>query len=211
MKAILPINAKPANFDLFNFDHDFILGGCPQSFLRINGRFVPAVGAEVVTSHGVGYIERRTGDNTCIVRIVDFDEAPVTLWKGGDKSQPYEVAREDYVARLSDLYNNRLYLEATWLLQRYGDTKANQAKADSLLSLEIDADCFEARVGDDCLGAVEFAYRRAEAPKLRDRKKSRAELKAERKALEAEADAYLEDLEDAGFIADELAEFYGDE
>lgn len=211
MKAILPVGAKPANFDLFNFDHDFILGGSPQSFLRINGRFVPAVGAEVVTSHGVGYIERRTGDNTCIVRIVDFDESPVTLWKGGDKSQPYEVAREDYVARLSDLYNNRLLQEASWLVEKYGDTKKTNEKVDLLLALALDSDCYEVRVGDDCLGADEFAYNVAKAPKLRDRKLSRAELKAKRKALEAEADAYLEDLEDAGFIADELAEFYGDE
>ena len=211
MTATLPAGATPANFDLFSFAHDFVLNGTPMVFARYNGLLLPALGAEVITSHGIGYVERITGDRTVIVRIVDFEETPVTLHKGGNKSQPYEVAREDYVARLADLYNNRLYLEATWLLQRYGDTKANQAKADSLLSLEIDADCFEARVGDDCLGAVEFAYRRAEAPKLRDRKKTRAQLKAERKALEAEADAYLEDLEDAGFIADELAEFYGDE
>jgi hypothetical protein len=204
MTATLPAGAKPANFDLFTFAHDFVLDGTPMVFSRYNGHLLPALGAEVITSHGIGYVERITGDRTVIVRIVDFETTPHVLRSG-------EVSQEDYVARLADLYNNRLYLEATWLLQRYGDTKANQAKADSILSLEIDADCFEARVGDDCLGAVEFAYRRAEAPKLRERKKTRAELKAERKALEAEADAYLEDLEDAGFIADELAEFYGDE
>ena len=210
MKAILPVGAKPANFDRFNFDHDFILGGAPQSFLRINGRFVPAVGAEVLTSHGVGYIERRTGDNTCIVRIVDFDETPVTLWKGGDKSQPYEVSREDYVARLSDLYNNRLLSEAAWLVEKYGDTKKTNEKVEALLALALDSDCYEVRVGDDYLGADEFIYNVAKAPKLRDRKLTRAELKAKRKALEAEADAYLEDLEDAGFIADELAECFGE-
>ena len=204
MTATLPAGAKPANFDLFTFAHDFVLDGTPMVFSRYNGHLLPALGAEVITSHGIGYVERITGDRSVIVRIVDFETTPHVLRSG-------EVSQKDYVARLADLYNNRLYLEATWLLQRYGDTKANQAKADNILSLEIDADCFEARVGDDCLGAVEFAYRPVEAPKLRDRKKSRAELKAERKALEAEADEYLEDLEDAGFIADELAEFYGDE
>ena len=204
MTATLPAGAKPANFDLFNFAHDFVLNGTPMTFARYNGHLLPALGAEVITSHGIGYIERFTGDRSVIVRIVDFETAPVQLRSG-------EVSRKSYVARLSELYNNRLYLEATWLLQRLGDNKINQAKADDLLNLAIDTDCYEARVGDDCLGAVEFAYGRAEAPKLRERKKSRAELKAERKALEAEADAYLEDLEDAGFIADELAEFYGDE
>ena len=203
MIATLPAGATPANFDLFNFAHDFVLNGTPMTFTRSRGHLLPAIGAEVITSHGIGYVERFTGDRTVIVRIVDFETTPVKLQSG-------EESRESYVARLAELYNNALFLDATWILQRYGNTKANQAKADKLLSLEIDEDCFEARVGDDCLGAVEFSYGRAEAPKLRERKKTRAQLKAERAALEAEADAYLEDLEDAGFIADELAEFYGE-
>jgi len=204
MKAILPAGAKPANFDLFAFDHDFILNGTPMVFARYNGHLLPALGAEVITTHGIGYVERITGDRSVIVRIVDFDDAPVKLRSG-------EVSQKDYVARLSELFNNNLYLEATWLIARLGNTKANQAKADDLLSLAIDADCFEALVGDDCLGATEFAYGVAQAPKLRERKKSRAQLKAERKALEAEADAYLEDLECADFFADEVAECFGDE
>ena len=118
MTATLPAGATPANFDLFSFAHDFVLDGVPMVFARYNGHLLPALGAEVITSHGIGYVERITGDRSVIVRIVDFEETPVTLHKGGNKSQPYEVAREDYVARLSDLYNNRLYLEATWLLQR---------------------------------------------------------------------------------------------
>jgi len=201
MKATLPAGATPANFDLFNFAHDFVLDGTPMVFARYNGHLLPALGAEVITSHGFGYVERITGDRSVIVRIVDFDDAPHVLLSG-------EVSQKDYVARLADLYNNRLYLEATWLIARYGDNKANQAKADSILSLEIDADCFEAIVGDDCLGAVEFAYRLADAPSLKERRKSRAELKAEREALELEAELLLEASD---FIADELAEFYGDE
>jgi len=201
MKAILPAGAKPANFDLFNFAHDFVLDGTPMVFARYNGHLLPALGAEVITSHGFGYVERITGDRSVIVRVVDFDDAPHVLLSG-------EVSQKDYVARLADLYNNRLYLEATWLIARYGDTKANQAKADNILSLEIDSDCFEAIVGDDCLGAVEFAYRLADVPNLKERRKSRAELKAEREALELEAELLIESSE---FIADELAEFYGDE
>lgn len=201
MTATLPAGAKPANFDLFNFDHDFILNGTPMVFARYNGHLLPAVGAEVITSHGIGYVERFTGDRTVIVRVVGFEDAPHVLRSG-------EVPQEDYVARLAELYNNRLYLEATWLIQRYGDTKANQAKADKLLSLEIDSDCFEACVGDDCLGATEFCYAPAEAPSLRNRRKSRAELKAERKALELEAELLMEASD---FVADELAEFYGGE
>lgn len=203
MKAILPAGAKPANFDLFAFDHDFILNGTPMVFARYNGHLLPALGAEVITSHGIGYVERITGDRSVIVRIVDFETAPHVLRSG-------EVSQKDYVARLSELFNNNLYLEATWLIARFGNGKAIQAKADDLLSLAIDADCYEAVVGDDCLGATEFAYGVAQAPKLRERKKSRAQLKAERKALEAEADAYLEDLECADFFADEVAECFGE-
>lgn len=193
----LPQNATRANFDLFPFAHDFVLDGVPKIFTRFNGRLVPAVGAEVITSHGIGYIERATGDNTVIVRIVDFETTPVKLQSG-------EVSRESYVARLADLYNNALFLEATWLLQRLGDTKANRAKADQILSLAIDDDCFEARVGDDCLCATEFLFESAVAPKLRDRKKTRQELKAEQRAYEAE---FSDDEDTPDWISSELEDF----
>lgn len=193
----LPQNATRANFDLFPFAHDFVLDGVPKIFTRFNGRLVPAVGAEVITSHGIGYIERATGDNTVIVRIVDFETTPVKLQSG-------EVSRESYVARLADLYNNALFLDATWVLQRYGDTKANRAKADEILSLAIDDDCFEARVGDDCLGATEFLFESAVAPKLRDRKKTRQELKAEQRAYEAE---FSDDDDAPDWISSELEDF----
>ena len=193
----LPQNATRANFDLFPFAHDFVLDGVPKIFTRFNGRLVPAVGAEVITSHGIGYIERATGDHTVIVRIVDFETAPVKLQSG-------EVSRESYVARLADLYNNALFLDATWVLQRYGDTKANRAKADEILSLAIDDDCFEARVGEDYLGATEFLFESAVAPKLRDRKKTRQELKAEQRAYEAE---FSDDEDTPDWISSELEDF----
>ena len=193
----LPQNATRANFDLFPFAHDFVLDGVPKIFTRFNGRLVPAVGAEVITSHGIGYIERATGDRTVIVRIVDFETAPVKLQSG-------EVSRESYVARLADLYNNALFLDATWLLQRLGDTKANRAKADEILSLAIDDDCFEARVGEDYLGATEFLFESAVAPKLRDRKKTRQELKAEQQAYEAE---FSDDEDTPDWISSELEDF----
>src|SRR6056300_432410 len=101
MKATLPAGATPANFDLFNFAHDFVLNGTPMVFARYNGHLLPALGAEVITSHGFGYVERITGDRSVIVRIVDFDDAPHVLLSG-------EVSQKDYVARLADLYNNRL-------------------------------------------------------------------------------------------------------
>ena len=166
-------------------------------FSRYNGHLLPAVGAEVITSHGIGYVERFTGDRTVIVRIVDFETTPVQLQSG-------EVSRESYVARLADLYNNALFLDATWVLQRYGDTKANRAKADQILSLAIDDDCFEARVGDDCLGASEFLFESAVAPKLRDRKKTRQELKAEQRAYEAE---FSDDDDAPEWLSAELEDF----
>ena len=193
----LPQNATRANFDLFPFAHDFVLDGVPKIFTRFNGRLVPAVGAEVITSHGLGFIERATGDRTVIVRIVDFESTPVTLQSG-------EVSRESYVARLSELYNNNLMIEASWLIQRLGDTKANRAKVDALLNLALDDDQFEARVCEDYLGATEFIFESAVAPKLRERKKTRQELKAEQRAYEAE---FSDDDDTPDWISSELEDF----
>jgi len=203
----LPQNATPANFDLFPFAHDFVLDGVPKTFTRFNGRLVPAVGAEVITSHGIGFIERATGNNTVIVRVVDFFSAPVKLQSG-------EVSHEAYVARLSEAFNNNILLEASWITQRYGDTKANRAKCDALLGLLLDDDQYEVRVSDDIIeSASKFSYTTAVAPKLRDRVKTRQELKAERKALEAQASAALDwfdGLETPAGIADELEECFGE-
>ena len=213
--SFAPQGSTAPDFAKFPFNHDFIDSeGVPRIFTRVGGHIVPVVGAEVMTSYGLGYVERVNAGN-CIVRIVEFDETlEIPQYRDTALNPPtHYISASTMVANLSDAYNNALMVEASWVLSRFGNTKSNQAKADSLLNLAIDDDCYEVRfTGGDYGGATEFYHSRAINPNLRA-KKSQAEIKAERERLQKLADSLLDDADDCEVpegIADELAEFYGE-
>ncbi len=57
LSNLIPSSADRPNFNKFPFEHDFVLDGRPQSFARnLDGSAIIAVGAEVITSYGVGYV-----------------------------------------------------------------------------------------------------------------------------------------------------------
>ena len=213
--SFAPQGSTAPDFAKFPFNHDFIDSeGVPRIFTRVGGHIVPVVGAEVMTAYGLGYVERVNAGN-CIVRIVEFDETlEIPQYRDTALNPPtHYISASTMVANLSDAYNNALMVEASWVLSRFGNTKSNQAKADSLLNLAIDDDCYEVRfTGGDYGGATEFYHSRAINPNLRA-KKSQAEIKAERERLKKLADSLLDDADDCDIpegIADELAEFYGE-
>ena len=213
--SFAPQGSTAPDFAKFPFNHDFIDSeGVPRIFTRVGGHIVPVVGAEVMTAYGLGYVER-VNAGKCIVRIVEFDETlEIPQYRDTALNPPtHYISASTMVANLSDAYNNALMVEASWVLSRFGNTKSNQAKADSLLNLAIDDDCYEVRfTGGDYGGATEFYHSRAINPNLRA-KKSQAEIKAERERLKKLADSLLDDADDCDIpegIADELAEFYGE-
>ena len=214
--SFAPQGSTAPDFAKFPFNHDFIDSeGVPRIFTRVGGHIVPVVGAEVMTAYGLGYVER-VNAGKCIVRIVEFDETlEIPQYRDTALNPPtHYISASTMVANLSDAYNNALMVEASWVLSRFGNTKSNQAKADSLLNLAIDDDCYEVRfTGGDYGGATEFYHSRAINPNLRA-KKSQAEIKAGRERLKKLADSLLDDADDCDIpegIADELAEFYGEE
>ena len=203
------------DFAKFPYNHDFIdASGNPRTFKRIGGHIVPVVGSEVMTRYGLGYVERVTLGN-CIVRIVEFDETlEIPVYRDTALNPPtHWINARLQVSKLSESYNNALMVEASWVLSRFGTSKAMQAKSDSLLDLAIDNDCYEVRfTGGDYGGATEFYHSRAINPNLRA-KKSQAEIKAERARLQRLADSLLDDADDCDVpegIADELAEVFGE-
>ena len=217
LSNLIPSSADRPNFTKFPFEHDFVLDGRPQSFARnLDGSAIIAVGAEVITSYGVGYVERRHVDGSYIVRITEFDESveipqyadPVEVQEFGVVSH-YISARE-MVSNLSGLYNNRCMSRAMFFENRMKD----RASADENLDLVIDDDCYEVSIrGGDYAGATEFIFAPATNP-LRS-KKSSAETAAYRAKVQELADALLaEDADDCDVmpdgIADELAECFGE-
>ncbi len=212
-----PAGSSAPDFARFAFDPDFVLDGRPQSFKRnSDGSLILAVGAEVATTYGLGYIERRRIDGSYIVRITEFDESvevpqyadPVEVNAFG-VVKGFITAREQ-VGILSSLYNNRLMNKALWFESRMRDT----AHAEYLMDLVVDEDCYETSIkGGDYCGATEFIFAPATNP-LRS-KKSSAETKAYQAKVKAMADALLaEDADDCDVMpegmADELAECFGE-
>jgi len=216
LSNLIPSSADRPNFNKFPFEHDFVLDGRPQSFARnLDGSAIIAVGAEVITSYGVGYVERRHVDGSYIVRITEFDEGveipqyadPVEVQEFGVVSH-YISARE-MVSNLSGLYNNRCMQRAMFFENRMKD----RASADENMDMLIDADSYEVSIrGGDYCGATEFIFAPATNP-LRS-KKSSAETAAYRARVQAMADALLNDTDDDEVvpdgIADELAECFGE-
>ena len=218
LSSLIPSSATSQDFVKFPFDHDFVLNGRPQSFKRnADGSLIIAVGAEVVTSYGIGYVERRKVDGSYIVRITEFDETvEIPYYADPVEVQAFNVVREtvtarEHVSNLSNLYNNRLMSRALWFESRMKDV----AHAELLMDLVVDSDCYECSiVGGDYCGATEFIYAPATNPMYA--KKSSAETKAYRAKMKALADKMLADAESADDVedmpegmADELAEVFG--
>ena len=213
--SFAPQGSTSPDFAKFPFNHDFIdSDGVPRIFTRNRGHIVPVVGSEVMTAYGLGYVER-VADGNCIVRIVEFDETlEIPQYRNTAlKPATHHISARTMVSNLSEAYNSALMVEASWVLSRFGTSKAMQAKSDSLLNLAIDDDCYEVRfTGGDYGGATEFYHTRAINPNLRA-KKSQAEIKAERERLKKLADSLLDDADDYDVpegIADELAEVFGE-
>ena len=214
--SFAPQGSTAPDFAKFPYNHDFIdASGNPRTFKRVGGHIVPVVGSEVITRYGLGYVERVTLGK-CIVRIVEFDETvEIPQYRDTALNPPtHYISARAMVRNLSNAYNDALLVEASWVLSRFGTSKAMQAKSDSLLNLAIDTDCYEVRfTGGDYGGATEFYHEASINPNLRA-KKSQAEIKAERERLKKLADSLLDDADDCEVpegIADELAEFYGEE
>lgn len=215
LSRFFPQGATTPNFSKFQFDHDFVLDGRPQSFKRNDdGTLIIATGAEVGTRYGIGYIERRRIDGSYIVRITDFDESvEVPYYHDPVEVQAFKVVREtvtaqEHVARLSNLYNNRLMNRALWFETKMRDV----AYAEELMDLVVDDDCYEVTIkGGNYCGATEFIYAPARNPIFA--KKSSAETAAYRARIKAMADALLDDADDTDDMpegmADELAEVFG--
>ena len=216
LSNLIPSSADRPNFNKFPFEHDFVLDGRPQSFARnLDGSAIIAVGAEVITQYGVGYVERRHVDGSYIVRITEFDESveipqyadPVEVQEFGVVS--HYITAQEMVSNLSGLYNNRCMQRAMFFENRMKD----RASADENMDMLLDSDCYEVSIrGGDYAGATEFIFAPATNP-LRS-KKSSAETAAYRARVQAMADALLNDTEDDEVvpdgIADELAECFGE-
>jgi hypothetical protein len=211
-----PVGSIAPDFARFAFDHDFILHGRPQSFKRnSDGSLIPAIGADVATRYGIGYIERRHVGGDVVVRITDFDETvevaqyanPVEVNAVG-VVKGYITGREQ-VSILASLYNNRMMNKALWFESYMRDV----AYAEELMDLVIDDDCYQVRfTGGDYAGCTEFIYTPALNPNRG--KKSTAETAAYRARIAALADKMLNDADDTEVvpdgIADELAECFGE-
>ena len=216
LSNLIPTSATRPDFNKFPFEHDFVLDGRPQSFARnLDGSAIIAVGAELITRYGVGYVERRHVDGSYIVRITEFDETvevaqyadPVEVQEFGVIS--HYISASEMVSSLSGLYNNRCMNRAMFFENRMRDIKS----ADENMDMLIDDDCYQVGIsGGDYCGATEFIFAPAVNP-LRS-KKSSAETKAYQAKVKAMADALLADTADEDEsmpdgMADELAECFG--
>ncbi len=211
-----PVGSSAPDFVRFAFDHDFVLDGRPQSFKRnANGSLIPAIGADVATRYGIGYIERRHVGGDVIVRITEFDETveipqyanPVEVNAFG-VVKGFITAREQ-VSILSSLYNNRTMNKALWFESRMRDV----AYAEELMELVLDDDCYQVSfTGGDYGGCSDFVFAPAVNPN--HGKKSTAETAAYRARIAALADKMLDDADDTEAMpegmADELAECFGE-
>jgi len=216
LSNLIPTSATRPDFNEFPFEHDFVLDGRPQSFKRnTDGSAIIAVGAELITRYGVGYVERRHVDGSYIVRITEFDETvevaqyadPVEVQEFGVIS--HYISASEMVTVLSGIYNNRCMSRAMFFESRLRDMKS----ADENMDLMIDGDCYEVSItGGDYCGATQFIFTTATNP-LRS-KKTNAETKAYRAKVKEMADRLLvdqssDDVMPSG-MGEELAECFGE-
>jgi len=195
-----PATSTAPNLKKFPYAHDFILDGKPQTFARNSeGRLIPAVGAEVTTRYGKGYIERRHTGGDIVIRIVEFNEA---LEVPRHHTGGYDTA-QGHVTRLAETYNNRMMRQAEW----FAGYLNNIVAGDRLLDQILDDDCYLATLkgAPDYLGATSFIY----GTSIKPTKKSVAT--AAQLAYRAKIEALNNTDEEAPEgIADELAECFGE-
>ena len=213
LSALIPSSADAPDFNKFPYEHDFILDGRPQSFARNpDGSAIIAVGSEVITRYGVGYIERRHVNGSYIVRITEFDESvEVPRYADPVEAQAFGVIKgyisgAEQVAIFSNLYNNRCMERAMFFENRMRDMQS----ADEYMDMMIDDDCYEVSIsGGDYCGAGEFVFAPARNPMFA--KKSSAQTKAYQKKMKALADKMLAEQEEAmpTGMEEELAECFG--
>lgn len=210
--SLSPTSSTAPDFKKFPYEHDFILDGRPQTFARnSDGRLIPAIGAEVTTRYGSGYIERRQIGGDVVVRITEFDETvEIAQYANAVEVNAFGVIKgyvsgQEQVAILSDAYNNRLMNKAIWFETCVSDILASEA----LMELVLDADCYLASLNGSqgYLGATSFIYNRSTKPRATMSTPARLAHRAKIEAL-TENDSDGDEMP-AG-MADELAECYGD-
>lgn len=153
----LPKNATGFDFNLFPFAHDFILNDRPYRFCReSDGSPQLAAGATVRLPYGVGYVERRSGDRTYLVRIIEINNS----WTQSRRSG--EITAREYIAERNERYNNQILHQSSWLANYLKEPK----RADRLLSLLVDPDVIEVRYHSG-LECDEFAFELALPPKAK--------------------------------------------
>lgn len=151
----LPQNATGFDFNLFPFAHDFILNDRPYKFCReSDGSAQLAVGATLLLPYGVGYVEKRTGDRTYLVRVVDVDDTWTQVRTSG------EITAREYIQERNERYNNQILHESSWLTNYLNEKKRGEA----LLNLLVDEDIIEVRYHSG-LECDKFAYEIAEKPR----------------------------------------------
>ena len=153
----LPKNATGFDFNLFPFAHDFILDGKPRKFCReSDGSHMLKVGATLLLPYGKGYVEKRTGDRTYLVRMVEVSNTWTQARRSG------EITAREYIQERNERYNTQILHDSSWLTNYLNDKKRGEA----MLNLLVDDDVIEVRMHDG-LVCTEYAYETACKPKAK--------------------------------------------
>lgn len=196
------------DFKKFPYAHDFVLDGKPQTFARNSeGQLIPAVGSEVTTRYGKGFIERRHIGGQVVIRITEFNKtAEIAQYANPVEVNAIGVVKgylsaEEYVARLSSAYNNRTMNKAIWFETRLSDMLASER----LMELVLDDDCYLVTLNgaQDYLGATTFVYGASARPTKNKVTPAQLAYRAKMEALRTD-DVVPEGIED------ELAECFGE-
>jgi len=195
----LPKNATGFDFNLFPFAHDFILDGKPRKFLReSDGSHMLKVGATLLLPYGKGYVEKRTGDRTYLVRIVE------TYCEWTQTRRSGEITAREYIRERNERYNNQILNNSSWLTNYLNEKKRGEA----MLNLLVD-DVIEVRMHDG-LECSEYAYETASKPKAKKtavQSFARLAYRAEPLDLDDDLEA---DAETERAIQEELSLEYGE-
>ena len=203
-----PATSTAPNLKKFPYAHDFILDGKPQTFARNSeGQLIPAVGAEVTTRYGKGFIERRHIGGQVVIRVTEFNKtAEIAQYANPVEVNAIGVVKgylsaEEYVARLSNAYNNRMMNKAIWFETRLSDMLASER----LMELVLDDDCYLVTLkgAQDYLGATTFVYGASARPTKNKVTPAQLAYRAKMEALRTD-DVVPEGIED------ELAECFGE-
>lgn len=188
-----PQGASMPDFIKFPVAHDFVLNGAPCAFKRYrNGDLMVKKGNQVITDFGLGYVEHNLDGGDYIIRIVDF-------YHGRFGTSDKSVSAQDFVSRLSNLYNDGIMERALFFENQIKDKK----HAACLLERMIDSDCYVQSLSSesDYCGATEFAFN-VVMDETRGQVLSEMSRK-ERKKLRALASQLID--EDDNFIPEDIA------